>query len=124
MKISLDGLEQAISNELKIYADEVKEALEESQGEIAKEGVKTLKRTSPKGKSKKKYSTGWATKKETERTGTTTIIYNKNKPGLTHLLEKGHAKRGGGRVAGIEHIAPVEAEIIKKYEEAIKKAVQ
>ena len=44
-------------------------------------------------------------------------------PGLPHLLENGHAKRGGGRVPGKTHIAPVEQELIKQFEEQIEKAV-
>ena len=55
-----------------------------------------------------KYAEGWTSRFETERFSAQGIIYNKDVPGLPHLLEHGHAKRGGGRVPGREHVAPVE----------------
>lgn len=43
---------------------------------------------------------------------------------LAHLLEKGHAKRGGGRVAGRPHIAPAEAAGIEMLENLIEQALK
>ena len=45
-------------------------------------------------------------------------------PGLPHLLEKGHAKVGGGSVAGREHIAPAAEEAFKKLEDELDKGIE
>lgn len=53
-----------------------------------------------------KYAGGWTSKAETELGGYYVVVYNKTSPGLAHLLEKGHANRGGGRTPAYPHIAP------------------
>ena len=44
-------------------------------------------------------------------------------PGLPHLLEKGHARIGGGRVEGREHIAPAAEEAFDVTMDAVENAV-
>ena len=87
---------------------EVIEAMSESIDEVAKESVKKLKAASPRGKTQKYYK-GWTYKIEKGRLSHGSVVYGKTGTyQLAHLLEYGHAKKGGGRTNEYEHIKPVE----------------
>ena len=114
-----DRLQAEVSAILEEYGDEVAENLDEITKEVGKKGAKAL-RSSSKGSfgGSGKYARGWTYEVEESRLNTTVTLYNRT-PGLPHLLEHGHAKRGGGRGAGRSHIAPVEAELIESYEKEV-----
>lgn len=103
-----EDIEWAMKKFLENYNGAVIEEVTEVIPQVAKEAVKKLKAKSPKGETGK-YSKGWTYKVNTGRLTTGATIYGKTGTyQLAHLLEYGHAKRGGGRTAAIEHIKPVE----------------
>lgn len=118
MNVKPDDLGRAIAEALTQYSDEVEEAIEKEKLKVAREGAKTLRQTSPKRTGR--YAKGWATKKLPDGA---VVVYNKRYQ-ITHLLEKGHVKRGGGRVRAIPHIRPVEQQMIKEYEARVKAAIK
>lgn len=119
MPINVDLLAKELTRTLTQYTNEVEEELEKAQDDVVKEGLVTLKSTSPIRKGR--YAKGWRRKKT--RNGY--IIHNATPHyRLTHLLEKGHAKRGGGRVAARPHIQPVEEKMIKDYEKRVERAIK
>lgn len=70
------------------------------------------------------YAGSWSTKNTKESSTALEVTVYSRKPGLPHLLEHGHAKRGGGRVAGRPHIAAAEQTGIEKLESEIERALQ
>ena len=121
--ISIDQLANEIAKGLKEYSQDVIEGIDEASERIAKSAVKELKVKSPKKTGE--YAKGWAKKTEKKFGETNTIIiYNKTKPGLTHLLEHGHAKRGGGRTKAKPHIRPVEEMVIEEFTTEVEKVVK
>lgn len=117
--MSSKSLENSVSKILIDYGDEVVETLQEIIPEVGREAVKTLKRTSPVLSGE--YAKGWTV--EISKNKTAITVHNKKKPTLVHLVEYGHAKLNGGRVAGKPHVEPVrqwsEEEVIKQIEEKI-----
>lgn len=116
--IRIDDLSNEISKALNTYTTEVTEGLEEVKKKVTREGVRTLREKSPVDTGR--YAKGWAA---TEQDGAV-IVHNRYKPQLTHLLEFGHAKRGGGRQKGEPHIEPVETQMINALEKGVEKVIR
>jgi len=120
-KCTPDQLPQVIQSILNEYVDEVTDNIPEIAEKVGKIGVQALRASSKSSfGGTGKYAAGWTSQTEHGRLSTTVTIYNGRLPGLPHLLENGHAKRGGGRVPGKAHIAPVEQKLIKEFEEKIE----
>ena len=105
--ISIDDMAEAIEKELiehrELAADELKTAVKKA-GRTAKSdiGKSAPVRTGA-------YAKSWRMKvTEESSVGIGVTVYSPSHYMLAHLLENGHAKRNGGRVAGSRHIAPAE----------------
>lgn len=112
------SISEQINSIIEKYVDECDDKINDISEEVGKDTVLDLKRTSPKRPGRgRHYANQWAYKKEKLPTGGTYVIVYNKKPTyrLTHLLEHGHAKVNGGRVAAIPHIAPAEQRAISEY---------
>ena len=122
-KVTVDNLAKAIMKELEEFKDVTEEACDKGVSETAKEALSKLHTAHPSGSGKygswDKYNKGWTVKK-TKRDKTATI-HNATDYQLTHLLEKGHALKGGGRAQAFPHIAPVAEECETKLVQNIQK---
>ena len=105
--VKIDQLADTVMKGLEDYA---KLAADDLKADVQKAG-KTVKQqiesTAPRKTGK--YAKSWAVKKTRETTDSIQLdVHSKNRYQLTHLLEHGHAKRGGGRTRAFPHIAPAE----------------
>lgn len=121
-KTAIDKLAANVGKILEEYAGEISDNLDAITQQMGQKGAQALRQSS-KEKLKQhtgEYAKGWKYEfRQTKRMkmGTTTI-YNEHYS-LPHLLEHGHAKRGGGRVPGHPHIAPVADELVETYQREV-----
>lgn len=112
-----------IEKAIKDYTADVEKGISSVIEKDVAAAVQELKANSPKRSGE--YAKGWASQKEGRIGEIKMTIYNKDRPQLTHLLEFGHAKRNGGRVAAIPHIKSVEQrlneQIVNDIENVIKR---
>lgn len=112
-------LEKAVGDILAEYSVDVSKAAETAITEVAKEATKKLKQSAPRRTGK--YAKGWTSKVDKGFMTVEAVVYGKTGTyQLAHLLENGHAKRGGGRTAPVVHIAPVEEWAVSEVQKRIK----
>jgi hypothetical protein len=122
--VSVDQLAAEIAKGLAEYSQDVVEKVNVSSDKVGKAAVKRLKQTSPKRYGK--YAKSWTMKTEKAIGQPHTRIIHAKAPHyrLTHLLEYGHAKVGGGRVEGIPHVRPAEEEVIREFTREVEEAIK
>lgn len=104
---TIDNLATEIMKGLQEYADLATDSLKTSVTETSKVVKKEIQSNAPERTGA--YKKSWTTKKTAETSNTITmVVHSKNRYQIAHLLEHGHAKRGGGRVSAIPHIEPAE----------------
>ena len=122
-KISVDQLVDAVMEELSEYNKLAEETMKRS---VIKAGQTVRKEIGANAPVKTgKYAKSWRTKKTKESSRVLEVtVYSPSRYMLAHLLEHGHAKRNGGRVRAIPHIAPAEITGEEQLMQDIMKGLQ
>jgi hypothetical protein len=121
--VSIDDMDDVIMKELEKYANLATDDMKDAVKDTAKSVKIDIESSAPVLTGR--YKKSWRIKKIREKANSLDVlIHSSNRYQLTHLLEFGHAKRGGGRVAGKPHIEPAaekgEQNLIKAIEEKLK----
>ena len=101
-----------------LAAEDMKKAVKKAGAAVRKDiGANAPKDTG-------KYAKSWMVKTTKETSNSLQVtVHSKNRYQLAHLLEYGHAKRGGGRVSAKPHIAAAEQAGVELLEKEIQKAL-
>lgn len=110
--VPVDEMASEIVDILQDYKAGVDVITEDSVRDATNAARARVRELSPSQRRKKTYKRGWRTKFINDGQTHIGIVYQGKWPGLTHLLEYGHAKvgEGGGRTKAQAHIAPVQEE--------------
>lgn len=120
---NIGQLAAEINRQLALFANQKSEKVQEIAEKMARDGAAELKVKSPRDTGD--YAESWTYKqvKLTRGRGVKFVVHNKDHYRLTHLLEKSHALRNGGRTTAQPHIKPVEQQMIQDFEDELRRGL-
>ena len=122
-RVKIDQMAHVIMEGLQEYADLATDDLKAAVKMAGNEAKKDIQANAPVKTGK--YKKSWAVKTTRETSNAMeVVVHSTNRYQLAHLLEFGHAKRGGGRTRAFPHIAPAEAKAAELLEKEIERALK
>ena len=122
-RVKIDQMAHVIMEGLQEYADLATDDLKAAVKKAGNEAKKDIQNNAPVKTGAYKKSWTVKTTKETSN-AMEVVVHSKNRYQLAHLLEFGHAKRGGGRTRAFPHIAPAEQRAAELLEKEVERALK
>lgn len=124
VSIKVSDLDEAISQTLTVYHQEVNEAIDAAAESAVKALVKRTKATAPVDRGDFKRSI--ASKRLRKDLNGSTHVWYVKAPNyrLTHLRVKGHAKRDGGRTKADPFLKNALGEVLPEYQKNVEEAIK
>lgn len=121
-RTTIDNMASAIMEGLQEYADLATDDMKKAVRKAGTAVKKEIQQNAPSDTGA--YAKSWAVKNTKETANSLEVtVHSKNRYQLAHLLEYGHAKRGGGRTAAKPHIASAEEKGVRQLEEEIERSL-
>ena len=122
-RVRIDQMAHVIMEGLQEYADLATDDLKAAVKKAGNEAKKDIQNNAPVKTGAYKKSWTVKTTKETSN-AMEVVVHSRNRYQLAHLLEFGHAKRGGGRTRAFPHIAPAEQRAAELLEKEVERALK
>lgn len=124
--VSIDQLSDALKRELTLYNRDVIDGIKREAKKSATQLVKDTKATAPVGKRSDHYRDHIKSKKLIENDRSVSYLWyvEGSDYRLSHLLEKGHALKNGGRTRGTHFIQNATDPILEQFEQAVKEIIE
>jgi len=124
--VSIDRLSGVISTNLNTYSRTIVEGVEKAAEKTVDEMVARTKQRPTTKLSRGKYARSIASEVGLNTISARSRIWYVKKPRyrLAHLLNNGHAVRGGGRVSGDQHVTKATEKAITDFETRVREVVE
>ena len=122
-RVKIDQMAHVIMEGLQEYADLATDDMKAAVKKAGDSAKKDVQAGAPVKSGK--YKKSWTVKTTKENANSLEVtVHSRNRYQIAHLLEFGHAKRGGGRVKAFPHIAPAEQKAAELLEKEVERALK